>query len=302
MKASVVVPCDEAVRALEVPDKHNDVVIAASVRLERGTAVRVTSIGALAASGLLIMVFDLQHGTLGTAETFIMLSVFVGSVVSGLAGFAFSAIAGSLLLHWMTPLEMVPLLPACSITGQLFSMVNLRQSIAWRRVFAMICGGIVGLPVGVMLLEHVNARIFAIGIGALLIFYSAVMLLRPARHLRDGGVLSDLAAGLAGGVTGGSIAFPSAIPSLWYCLQGASKEAQRGTIQPFVLVMQLATLVYFSKLGLLSATTVETFIRCVPAILGGTLIGLMVFRGVGDTAFRRILLFLLLVSGVGLTL
>ncbi len=64
--------------------------------------------------------------------------------------------------------------------------------------------------------------------------------------------------------------------------------------------MQVATLLYFSKLGLLSVTIVGTFMRCVPAVVGGTLIGLMVFRGVGDTIFRRVVLFLLLFSGIGL--
>jgi hypothetical protein len=230
-----------------------------------------------------------------------MLSVFAGSVASGLAGFAFSAIAGSLMLHWMTPLEMVPLLPACSITAQLFSIVSLKQSIVWRRVFALSCGGIVGIPVGVMLLEHVSARILATGIGALLIFYSAIMLLRPIAHVRNRGVLTDLAAGFAGGITGGSLAFPGAFPALWYCLQGVPKEAQRGAIQPFILVMQFATMIYFSRLGLLSASTVDTFMRCIPAVLGGTLIGLMIFRGVGDRSFKRILLFLLMFSGLSLT-
>src|SRR5581483_2155119 len=112
---SAVVPYDEAIRVFQGPEKDNDVAVTENARRRRCTAVRVTSAGALAASDLLIILFDLQHGTLTIAESFIMLSVFLGSVVSGLAGFAFSAIAGSLLLHWMTPLEMVPLLPACSI-------------------------------------------------------------------------------------------------------------------------------------------------------------------------------------------
>src|SRR5882757_7867108 len=42
-------------------------------------------------------------------------AVFAGAFVSGLAGFAFSAVAGGILLHVFLPLEAVPLMMACSI-------------------------------------------------------------------------------------------------------------------------------------------------------------------------------------------
>jgi len=41
--------------------------------------------------------------------------VFAGAVVSGLVGFAFSAVAGVVLLHVLPPTEAVPLMMACSI-------------------------------------------------------------------------------------------------------------------------------------------------------------------------------------------
>jgi hypothetical protein len=300
-RTSIVVAREGAAGAYQTADNDNDVIAARKIDFMKGTSVRVISIGAFAAWGLLVLFLDSRNGTLTAAGSLVMLAVFVGGVASGLAGFAFSAIAGSLMLHWMTPLEMVPLLPACSIVTQLFSIASLRQSIDWRRFFPLCLGGITGIPLGAIVLEHVNAGVLATGIGALLIFYSAVLLLRPAMHVRRGGLITDLAAGLAGGITGGSIAFPSGIPSLWYCLQGVSKETQRGTIQPFTLVMQIATMLYFSRLGLLSPAMVTVFMRCVPAVLGGTLVGLMVFRGVGDAHFRRVVLFLLLFSGIGLT-
>jgi hypothetical protein len=264
--------------------------------------LRPIAICALAAWALLVVLLDLRRGAFTEVEGIIILSVFAGGIVSGLAGFAFSAIAGSFMLHWVTPLQMVPLLMACSIMTQLLSIASLRHSIAWRRFFALSCGGIAGIPLGALLLEHVNTRTFAIGFGVALILYSAIMLARPFACLRNRGAIADLAVGLAGGVTGGSIAFPGAFPSLWYCLEGVSKETQRGAIQPFILVMQFATMLYFSKLGLLSVDMVGIFGRCVPAVLVGTLIGLALFRTVDDTFFRRIVLFFLLLSGIVLTL
>jgi uncharacterized protein len=75
---------------------------------------------------------------------------------------------------------------------------------------------------------------------------------------------------------------------------------QRGTVQPFILIMQVATLAYFSKLGILGMETGKTFLWCAPAVLGGTWIGVRLFRRIDDAMFRRILLGFLLVSGAAL--
>ena len=46
------------------------------------------------------------------------LGLFAGAVVSGLMGFAFSAVAGAILLHVLPPSEAVPLMMACSTVTQ----------------------------------------------------------------------------------------------------------------------------------------------------------------------------------------
>ena len=51
-------------------------------------------------------------------------SVLIGSVAAGLAGFAFSAITGSLLFHWVAPMAAVPLVPQPD-------QVRCRKSIMW---------------------------------------------------------------------------------------------------------------------------------------------------------------------------
>jgi hypothetical protein len=71
---------------------------------------------------------------------FLSMAVFSGAFVSGLAGFAFSAVAGGILLHVMEPLEAVSLMMACSYTeyqrtsnGGLFShLLPLCRFLHWR--------------------------------------------------------------------------------------------------------------------------------------------------------------------------
>ena len=229
-------------------------------------------------------------------------SVLIGSVAAGLAGFAFSAITGSLLFHWLAPISAVPLLLACSITTQLFSIAALWNTMQWKRCLPILLGGLFGIPAGAFVLQHLSVGKFDIAFGGFLVCYAAYMLWRPNLkiHQDGGGSLAATAIGFAGGITGGAVAFPGAFPTIWCSLRGLPKEIQRGTVQPFILIMQVATLAYFSKLGILSVETGQAFLWCAPAVLVGTWIGIRLFRRVDDAMFRQILLVFLLFSGAAL--
>lgn len=225
-------------------------------------------------------------------------SVFVGSLVAGVAGFAFSAVSGAILLHWVAPTSAVPLLLACSITTQLFCITKLWRTMRWRQCAPFLVGGFIGIPVGAKLLEDVDPHTFAGAFGVCLICYVAFMLLRPRTAAARGSRFADVAAGFAGGITGGSFAFPGAVPTIWCSIRGLAKDEQRGIVQPFILLMQIATLVYFSKLGMIASGMTATYLLCAPAVLGGTWLGLHLFKNIGDAMFRHLVLTFLVVSGV----
>ena len=226
-----------------------------------------------------------------------LFTIFAGSLAAGLAGFAFSAVTGAILFHVLAPIDAVPLLLACSITTQLFSISKLWRTMQWRQCLPYLAGGFVGIPIGAELLKAFDARIFAAGFGLFLICYSLYMLLRPHFVIRGGGRYAEVAAGFAGGITGGATAFPGAIPAVWCSARGLSKLEQRGIVQPFILLMQIATLVYFSRLGMLASATLTTYLWCAPAVVCGTWLGLKFFDRIDDKRFRQVVLVFLLISG-----
>lgn len=247
-------------------------------------------------SAALIAALSAQHFTLAVT----LITIFAGALAAGLAGFAFSAVTGAVLFHWLTPIEAVPLLLACSITTQVFSISKLWRTMQWRQCFPYLLGGLAGIPIGAQLLKAMNPHVFSAGFGVFLICYSLYMLLRPQAVFRRGGRYAELAAGFAGGITGGATAFPGAIPTIWCSVQGLSKLEQRGIVQPFILLMQIATLVYFSKLGILASATLTTYLLCAPAVAIGTWLGLQLFHRIDDKRFRQIVLLFLLLSGLTL--
>ncbi len=231
-----------------------------------------------------------------------LLSIFLGAVAAGLAGFAFSAISGAMLFHWVDPIQAVPLLLACSITTQLLSITTLWHTMRWRQCIPYLVGGFIVIPVGARLLEGVNSHAFAAGFGIFLACYSMYMLLKPSLIVGGSGFLAEIAAGFAGGITGGATAFPGAVPTIWCNLRGLSKIEQRGVVQPFILIMQIATIAYFSKMGIFASTTWAIFFWCAPVVVAGTWLGLYLFHRIDDAKFRRLVLYFLFVSGLTLVL
>jgi uncharacterized membrane protein YfcA len=229
-----------------------------------------------------------------------LIIVFAGSLAAGLAGFAFSAVTGAILFHLLAPINAVPLLLACSITTQLFSISKLWHSMQWTKCLPYLIGGFAGIPIGAELLKAFDAHAFAMGFGLFLICYSLYMLLRPHVAVRGGGRYVEVAAGFVGGITGGATAFPGAIPTVWCSLRGLSKLEQRGIVQPFILLMQIATLIYFSKIGILASATLTTYLWCAPAVVLGTWLGLQMFHRIDDKKFRQVILLFLMISGATL--
>src|SRR5215472_1959606 len=228
------------------------------------------------------------------------LGVFAGAVVSGFTGFAFSAVAGAMLFHALPPSEVVPLMMVCSVLVQTTCLVSLRRHIEWRGSLMLVAGGLFGLPPALYVLVHAAPPSIRIGFGIFLAAYSALMLLRPTLHyFRDAqGPGYDAAVGLVGGLVGGVTAMPGAVPTMWYDLRGVAKEQQRGRVQPYITAMQVAALaILAAEHGVPDALVGDLLFSLAPLAVG-TGVGLALFGRVSDKRFRRVLLGVLLVSGL----
>ena len=190
-------------------------------------AVAVIGLGFLVAESA-VLVAQGVHGIV-----YPLIAVFAASTVSSIAGFAFSALCGALLFHLMdSPVYAVHVMIVCSIAIQILSVATLWRTIEWRCLRIFLIGGFLGVPAGVYLLLHLPSTTYRTVIGSLLIIYGSYLLLRPpARSLRLGR-LSDVCAGILGGITGGLAGFPGAFVTIWCGLKGWDKAHQRGVYQP----------------------------------------------------------------------
>lgn len=233
--------------------------------------------------------------------SFLLLSaaVFSGAFVFGLAGFAFSAVAGGILLHILQPIEAVPLMMSCSVGVQATNLWAMRGNIQWRQSLVLVIGALLGVPIALWLLHTADTRAFREGFGLVVAAYAAYMLFRPGMRVIQE-VKQGLGAliGFGGGLIGGLTAMPGALPTIWCDLHGMPKSEQRAMVQPFIAAMQIFALALMVMRHDLTAKVALDFALSIPALLAGTLLGILAFRRVNEAVFRRVILTVLMLSGV----
>jgi uncharacterized membrane protein YfcA len=235
----------------------------------------------------------------------LLLQVLIGSAVAGfvqgLSGFAFGLVAMGVWAWSVSPQLAGPMVVFGSLIGQLLSIHSVRADIDLRRVLPFILGGVVGVPLGAAALPHLDPTLFKGGVGLLLAVYCPVMLLtRELPRVRGGGRIADGAAGLIGGVMGGIGGLTGPAPTLWCTLRHWSRDAQRAVIQSFNVAMHTLTLTVYIVDGAITAETGRMFAIVAPAMVVPCLIGARLYSRISEIQFRRMVLGLLFLSGLGL--
>lgn len=222
--------------------------------------------------------------------------------VSGLAGFGTGLVALGFWLHVIEPHLAAPLVVICSVIGQVQSLATLRPAIEPARLWPFILGGLLGVPVGVLVLAYVEAGAFRAMVGAFLVLYTGFMLLTRSLPVTAwGGRKADGAVGFGGGVLGGVAGLSGVLPTVWCGLRGWTKDQQRAVFQPFNLTILTWALVAYASQGVLTAKVGWLTLVCLPGTLLGAWLGAKSYGRIDDRQFRYLVLWLLLASGLVLT-
>jgi len=228
-----------------------------------------------------------------------LLATFAGALVAGLSGFAFGLVVASIWLYVLSPLQTATLIIAFGLIVQGFAVWKLRAALDWGKLWPFVLGAALGVPVGVLILTWANPAHVRAGVGALLVLYSLYALFRPAiAPVKAGGAAVDAGVGFLNGVTGGVTGLAGILVTIWCGLRGWPKEVQRTVFQPVAVATFAMSTLWIGASGAFTADTIKLFLIGLPALLAGTWLGLKLFGRLNETAFRKIVLVLLLASGV----
>ncbi|MGC2315431.1 MAG: sulfite exporter TauE/SafE family protein [Bradyrhizobium sp.] len=235
------------------------------------------------------------------ALVLLIVGALAGGFVSGLAGFGTALMALGIWLYVLPPSIAVPLVLICSIVAQTSTLPSIWQSIDFRLVWPFLIGGLAGVPLGTMMIEHADPRIFKLSVGVLLlVFPAALYFQRNPLALSFGGRAADTMVGFAGGILGGLAGLSGPLPTLWASVRGWGKDERRGVFQTFNWTVLSASLCLQAGTGFVTREVLWLALLALPATVLGAWLGARVYRVLSDGNFRDVVLGLLFLSGAGL--
>jgi len=226
-----------------------------------------------------------------------------GGFVNGLAGFGTALFSLGWLLQVMPPREAVAIALVCSLVTGVPGVWQVRGSIDLPRLMLFLLPAFAGIPLGIAALNWINATALSVFVGAMLLVYGGYFAFRrnlPAIEGRwrivEGGI------GFAGGVLGAMAGLSGALPSMWLAMRPWPKAVQRGILQPCNMVILRRATAMLALDGGFTAPVLANLGLTLPASLIGAVAGLALFRRLSDGAYRRLLIGLMLLSGLSLLL
>lgn len=231
-----------------------------------------------------------------SVNTYLLLALVLvlASSVQGILGFGFGMITMSFAAMIFPMQEAVPLVTGYALFVNGYLVWQLRRDIVVPGLLPILVGGLIGVPIGVASLQHVQE-------GALLIVLGTVMLVHILWSLR----LSDpsaldlgrgwaVFAGLCSGAFGASLGTAGPPVVMYGTAKPWDKNQLRGTLQSFFLICCFVQMALYMKSGLLTAEILKMDLLLAPCVAVGGVVGLRLSRNLNQDGFRKVVLAALL--------
>jgi uncharacterized protein len=230
-----------------------------------------------------------------------LIGSFTAAFVYGVSGLAFGLVAAAIWLQVLTPLQTTAMVVVYALLVQGYAIWKLRRSISGARVWPFILGSAIGIPVGVNLLRWLSSGQLKFGVAILLIVFSLYNLVRPKMPTIEwAGRTGDGIVGVLNGALGAATGLAGILVVIWSSMRGWKPDEQRAVFTPTSTATFLMCLLAFGGTGIVTSDTIRFFILGLPCLLLGTLAGWWLYGKFNEAMFRKLVLWLLLVSGITL--
>jgi hypothetical protein len=220
-----------------------------------------------------------------------------GGFVSGLAGFGTALMALGLWLYVLPPAVAVTLTLICSVVAQTATQPSMWKSFDLSLVWPFVAGGLLGVPLGTLLIAHADPRVFKLTIGVFLLVFPAALYFSAPMAFTIGGRVADAAVGFAGGILGGLAGLSGPLPILWASVRGWGKDERRGVFQTFNWTVLFVALCLQAANGRVGTEVLWFAALSLPGTVIGTWLGSRLYHALDDRNFRDVVLGLLFLSG-----
>lgn len=229
--------------------------------------------------------------------TAIFAVVVVAAVIRAFTGFGFALLAIPVLVLVLPPAQVVPFIFLLELVISITLLPRLWHEVDFRGLRWLLPGAILATPVGGYVLLAASAEALRLAIG-LVVVTAALLMARGLRFRSRPGVAASFGTGLISGTLNGAAGIPGPPVVLFYLATPAADSVSRATLIAYFSVTDALGLAVAGWNGLVDGNTLLWALWLAPAMLLGSVIGQLAFRRANPALFRRIVLGVLLVTGL----
>ena len=214
-----------------------------------------------------------------------LLAVVVGATIMGTVSFGMGLVVAPVLLLFLAPKSAIITVNAIIPILLVFVLLTTWRHLEFRRLRGMALGGVVAVPLGVLVLESANPTALRITIGAAILCLGILNMLNitlPMANRRGSGLVVGFLTSLS--ITtlsiGGPLAASYIIAQQWH------REQMRAALAFYFLCTYIVAFILYSVTGLVDRDTLFNIGILVPSLAVGFGIGALLARRMNEAVFR----------------
>jgi len=176
---------------------------------------------------------------------------------------------------------------------------EVRRELRMAKVIPLAIGGVVGVPVGIVILKSVDAGVLKILVAAVVIMASALLFFAPRMTLGGRNTLSSLVTGALSGLLRASTSMAGPPVVLYTLSHETGIEEFRSTVLGAFLFTGILALPGLFVADLISRDALVATAVAIPGLALGLLVGTSLRSRVQPELFRTLVLAVLVVTSIG---
>ena len=231
---------------------------------------------------------------------FIILTVFIASIIRGFNGFGFSAICISGFSFILPAIEIVPIILALEVIISIFMVPYIWNKIDWKFVFKILSGIIMGSPIGLYLLKHLNPETTHLSVCLLIIFFS-ILLMKGYSNQTINNNYGKIFTGIVSGILNGLTTLGGMPVALFLLITSIQPAVIRGSLAALFFLTDIYAFILSFFAGIIDITTIYRVVPLTIILPIGVFIGNKFFVKSKEETYRKVVFyFLIFISILGI--
>ena len=236
-----------------------------------------------------------------TATIVFLVAAFGALFVQSLVGFGSAMIAMGIMTPLLSLSVSAPLVAMMAVTLEAVLLFKLRSSLKFRAIWPLVAGSIVGIPIGVLAIQHVDERIALAVLGCVITGYVAYACV-GRRLAGQGGPVLPYGAGVIAGILGGAYNTSGPPVILYGDFRGWRPAEFKSNLQGYFVITDTFIVLVHAAKGNITETVWTLYALMIVPMAAAIWLGLELSRRIDEKRFRQLTLGLLMLIGLRLIL